>query len=303
LLALTVCVGLLGLCPGYAAASFPGRDGLIAWSYQVNMNEGPTAPEWGILTVAGFGGADHSLRSCSTFGYCEQWADVSYSPNGRLLAWDIQTRGGSTRVIVADAGGQHAMTVGLGLDPSFSPSGERLIYVRPHGHVDQIVTSNLHGRDVRTLLGVTSAADPQISPNGGQILFARKTTIWIMDANGRSARPIIPNGRAPDWAPSGTAIAYVAVKSGRVYTALPDGTDRHELPADGLCYPPACGGGSNFAIFSPNGRYIAFDNVDASGDPIVYTMPDTGGTAKSIDHIFTDSAGGSVDGLSWQPVR
>jgi Tol biopolymer transport system component len=302
LLTMSAVLVLLALHPAPAAATFPGRNGLIAWSYSVNFNEGPTPPQYGILTVAGTGGADHVLRSCSTFGYCEQWADDSYSPSGRQLAWDIQSRGGP-RVVVADADAKQATTVGSGFDPSFSPSGRRLIYVRRHGHSEQIVSSDLRGRNVRRLLDVTSAADPQISPNGRQILFAHKTTIWIMRADGRGAEPIIPNGKAPDWAPSGTEIAYVGVKSGRLYTAHPDGTERRELPADNLCYPPACEGGSNFAIFSPNGRYLAFDNVDGSGDPIVYSMRDTGGAARQIDSVPTDSAGGSVVGLSWQPLR
>jgi Tol biopolymer transport system component len=304
LLAMSAVLGLLALAPAHAAATFPGRNGLIAWSYMVNGNEGPTPPQYGLLKVAGFGGGDHSLRSCSTFGYCEEWADVSYSPNGRQLAWDIYTPGAS-RVILADADGPHAVTVVVGFDPSFSPSGRRLIYVRPYGHIYQIVTSNLHGKDVQKLLGVTTAADPQISPNGKQILFARGTTIWIMDANGRDAKPIIASGKAPDWAPRGTEIAYVGVKSARVYTARPDGADRHELPADGLCYPPSCGGGSNsnFAIFSPNGRYVAFDDIDGSGDPGVYTMPANGGAAKGIDSVWTDDAGGSALGMSWQSLH
>jgi Tol biopolymer transport system component len=123
-----------------------------------------------------------------------------------------------------------------------------------------------------------------------------------MNADGRGAEPIVPDGKSPDWAPSGTEIAYVGIATGRVYTAVPDGTDQHVLPADGLRYPPACGGGSNFAVFSPDGRTIAFDDVDGSGDPTIYTMRVGGGRAKQIDDVNTDSAGGMALGLSWQPL-
>lgn len=306
---MSAVLGLLALGPAQAAATFPGRNGLIAWSYMVNLNEGPTPPMWGILTVAGSGGHDHGLQSCSTFGYCAEWADVSYSADGRQLAWDIQTRSGEENVIVADADGKHAVTVGVGFDPSFSPSGQRLIYIRPRGKGEQIVTSNLRGGDVRTLHAVVNGADPQISPNGERVLYAQNTTIWIMHADGRNAEPIVGDGKAPNWAPNGTKLVYVGVKSGRVFTALPDGTGRHELPADGMCYPPACGpdaadgGGSNLAVFSPNGSYIAFTQFDGSGDPSVYTMPATGGAARNIDYVPTDSAGGSALGLSWQSLH
>jgi Tol biopolymer transport system component len=302
-LAVPVVLVMLAVAPATADATFPGRTGVIAWSYSYQVNEGPTSGGYGILTVPGRGGRDHAVRSCSTFGYCEAWTHVSYSPSGEKLSWEIQTRRGASDVIVADADGAHAVVVGRGFGESFSPSGRRLVFVRSSGTHEQIVTSGQRGGVVRTLLSVTGAADPQFSPNGRQILFARHTSVWIMDASGRNAHEIIANAKAPSWAPSGNEIAYVSFRSGRVFTALPDGAQARELPADGLCYPPACGGGSNFAVFSPDGRTIAFDDIDGSGDPNVYTMPAVGGRAKDIDAFNTDDAGGAVTGLTWQPLR
>ena len=302
-LALPVVLGPFALAPATVQATFPGRTGVIAWSYSYQANEGPTPGGYGILTVGGRGGRDHTVRSCSTFGYCEAWTHVSYSPTGGKLAWVIQTRGGASNIIVARSDGTHPVVVGSGFGESFSPSGQRLVFIRSSGGHEHIVTSNLRGGAIRALLSVTGAAAPQFSPNGRQILFASHTSVWVMDATGRNAHAIIANAKAPSWAPSGNEIAYVSFRSGRVFTALPDGTQVRELPADGLCYPPACGGGSNFAIFSPNGRTIAFDNIDGSGDPNVYTMPATGGRAKDIDYVSTDSAGGAVTGLTWQSLR
>ena len=294
---------MLALAPAVAGATFAGRTGVIAWSYSYQQNEGPTAGGYGIRTLRARGGRVGTVRSCSTFGYCEAWTHVSYSPNGRKLAWEIQTRGGASDVIVANADGTHAVVVGRGFGESFSSSGQRLVFVRSAGAREQIVTSNLSGGGIQVLLNVAGAADPQFSPDGHQLLFASHTSIWIAAATGRHAHRIIGNAKAPSWAPSGKAIAYVSFRSGRVFTALPDGGQTRELPADGLCYPPACGGGSNFAVFSPDGRTIAFDDVDASGDPNVYTMPAAGGRARNIDYVATDSAGGSVTGLSWQSLR
>jgi Tol biopolymer transport system component len=302
-LAVPVVLVMLAAAPATAEATFPGRTGVITWSYSYQVNEGPTAGGYGILTVPGRGGRDHAVRSCSTFGYCEAWTHVSYSPNGEKLAWEIQTQKGASDVVVADADGTHPVVVGRGFGESFSPSGQRLVFIRSSGAREQIVTSDLHGGAVRTLLRVTGAADPQFSPNGRQILFASHTAVWIMDATGRDAHAIIANAKAPSWAPDGNELAYVSFRSGRVFTALPDGAQARELPADGLCYPPACGGGSNFAVFSPDGRTIAFDDIDASGDPNVYTMPAVGGRAKDIDSVYTDDAGGAVTGLTWQSLH
>jgi len=302
-LTMPVVLVLLAVAPATVDATFPGHTGVIAWSYSYQANEGPTPGGYGILTVRGHGGRDHTVRSCSTFGYCEAWTHVSYSPNGEKLAWEIQTQRGASNIIVADADGTHTVVVGQGFGESFSPSGRRLVFIRSSGAHEQIVTSNLRGGAVRTLLSVTGAADPQFSPNGRQILFASHASVWTMDATGRNAHAIIANAKAPSWAPSGNEIAYVSFKSGRVFTALRDGAQARELPADGLCYPPECGGGSNFAVFSPNGRTIAFDDIDGSGDPNVYTMPAAGGRAKDIDSLNTDDAGGAVTGLNWQSLR
>jgi Tol biopolymer transport system component len=302
-LAVPVMLVMLAVVPATADATFPGRTGVIAWSYSYQVNEGPTPGGYGVLTVPGRGGQDHAVRSCSTFGYCEAWTHVSYSPSGGKLAWVIQTRGGESDVIVADADGTHPIVVGRGFGESFSPSGQRLVFVRSAGVHEQIVTSDLRGGVVRTLLSLTGGANPQFSPNGRQILFARHTSVWIMDATGRDAHAIIANAKAPSWAPSGNEIAYVSFRSGRVFTALPEGAQARELPADGLCYPPACGGGSNFAVFSPDGRTIAFDDIDGSGNPNVYTMPAVGGRAKDIDSFNADDAGGAVTGLTWQSLR
>jgi Tol biopolymer transport system component len=302
-LVVAVALVMLAVAAATADATFPGRTGVIAWSYSYQFNEGPTPGGFGILTVPSRGGRDHTVRSCSTFGYCEAWNHVSYSPNGKKLAWEIHARRGASHVIVAEADGTLAVDVGRGFGASFSPSGRRLVFVRSSGAHEQIVTSDLRGRVVRTLHSVKGAADPQFSPNGRQILFASDKSVWIMDATGRNAHAIIANAKAPSWAPSGKEIAYVNFKSGRVFTALPDGARARELPADGLCYPPACGGGSNLAVFSPDGRTIAFDDIDGSGDPNVYTMPAAGGRAKNIDSFSTDDAGGVVTGLTWQSLR
>jgi hypothetical protein len=301
-LVLAPALAILAGTPGTAQATFPGRDGLITWSYSYQANEGPTPGGYGIRTVPARGGRGRALRSCVTFGYCEAWTHVSYSPDGSELAWQIRSRDDLSRVILGHADGTDAVTVGPGFGASFSPSGQRLVFIRRTGVHEQIVTRGVRASRVRVLLGVSGAADPQFSPDGRRILFARHTSVWIMQADGRHAHRILPNARAPSWAPSGQAIAYVSFRSGRVFTALPDGGHPRELPAERLCYPPACTGGSSFAVFSPDGRTIAFDDVDASGDPNVYTMPVAGGRARNVDSIYTDSAGGEVTGLTWQPL-
>ena len=68
------------------------------------------------------------------------------------------------------------------------------------------------------------AADPQISPDGKQVVYvrcymdimkdARRGDLWIVGADGRNHRPLVKNASSPRWSPDGGRIAYVASEAG-----------------------------------------------------------------------------------------
>src|SRR5712691_8356962 len=63
------------------------------------------------------------------------------------------------------------------------------------------------------------ASDPQISPDGAQIVYTRRwvnkiedkweSALWIMNADGSHHRFLV-KGSDANWSPDGTRIAYVA---------------------------------------------------------------------------------------------
>lgn len=72
------------------------------------------------------------------------------------------------------------------------------------------------------------AADPQISPDGSRIAYARRSNdimtdrtrsnIWIVDAQGGQHRPLMSGTASytsPRWSPDGTRLAYVSSAEGR----------------------------------------------------------------------------------------
>jgi len=328
LLAGTVLAIALVFAPR-AGATFPGRNGVVAWSYNIGTPDPQdyhfVDTEVGILTVAGGGGSDHTLVSCSDplgatpppySGLCPEPRDIAFSPQGDKLTWDIPTGSGTYQfqVMLGDSRAGSARAIGSDdFDPSFAPDGKRLVFVRGRGHLAQIVTSDLQGTGVRVLAQVTGADPgsgqdpaPKFSANGKQILFVSKGGIWIMSAGGGRARQIIPDGFAPEWAPTGKQIVYVSSQDDRVHVAASDGANRRKLLTRSVCeysnYIEVPCVGSAFAVFSPSGKQVDFCDADTEGNLHLYTIPSRGGKAHQIDYRASDNRG-TVTGMSWQPVR
>jgi dipeptidyl aminopeptidase/acylaminoacyl peptidase len=75
------------------------------------------------------------------------------------------------------------------------------------------------GLDVATYLEWETVADPQLSPDGTQVLYTRRwvnkmtdtwdDAVWIMDLDGERNRFLV-EGRNARWSPDGRSIAYLA---------------------------------------------------------------------------------------------
>ncbi|MGA1418291.1 MAG: TolB family protein, partial [Gemmatimonadaceae bacterium] len=72
---------------------------------------------------------------------------------------------------------------------------------------------------VASYLDLETVSDPQLSPDGKQIIYTRRyvntredrwdTALWIMDADGGRQR-YLTLGSGPRWSPDGTRILYLA---------------------------------------------------------------------------------------------
>lgn len=181
--------------------------------------------------------------------------------------------------------------------------------------------------DLELYWDLQSAGNPQLSPDGSQIVYtrgwidklsdSRKSEIWVMNADG-SRKRFLAEGSSPLWSPDGTRIAYTA-------SGDPDGNQIYVRWMDDegatsqitrMTHSP-----SNIR-WSPDGEYIAFTRaVDAKpeltislpGRPegaewtagpkvverAVYRRDRQGYVDDSYTHIFVVSAdGGAVRQLT-----
>jgi dipeptidyl aminopeptidase/acylaminoacyl peptidase len=141
------------------------------------------------------------------------------------------------------------------------------------------------------------ATDPEFSPNGKRVVFARLGSgIFVADLDGKNLRRLTRGTRdhSPVWSPDGSRIAFLRVynQNWRVYVMKSSGSELHRLakappagrptwsansksifiPADGTLgkfdartgkvqtrYPVVLDPAvSKVATVSPNGKYVAF---------------------------------------------
>ncbi len=141
------------------------------------------------------------------------------------------------------------------------------------------VTAQEKTLTLETFLDLESASNPQISPDGAQIIFTRGgvdmvndrrySQIWIMDADG-SRKRYLTDGSSPIWSPDGTRIAFTA-------QGEPQGTQIFVrwMDAEGATSQVTrVERGPGNLRWSPDGTQIAFTMAVEDAEPWSVKLPD-----------------------------
>ena len=153
-------------------------------------------------------------------------------------------------------------------------------------------------------------ADPQISPDGAQVVFTRvtineakdtyETNLWIVPASGSEVPRRLTSGASdstPRWSPDGRTIAFVrsAERDGKtqppqIFTLALEGGEAHAITD----LPKGAGG----PVWSPDGKRIAFSSSTHAGEYPAPATPSTPATPPSDVRVIT-SAVYRANGRGW----
>ena len=256
------------------------------------------------------------VRSLITAGALLSIGAVSAQPQGRIVF--VSSRDGQFNklwVMNANGSAQTQLSFGLGngTDPSWSPDGERIVFVSnpvPGSDVTHIALMDRHGQATRNI--TTEPGEyrhPQFSPDGTQVLFSkrigtRETELFVIGSDGGEQRHLpmplnvdpgdVASFDQPTWAPDGLTIAFWVWRkseqrspnNGHIYRAGIDG-QHLEMLTDGV-------GRNGDPAWSPDGLRIAFFGARPEGEGI-FLIDTTGGGPKLLPAV------GAIGSPRWSP--
>jgi TolB protein len=251
-----------------AEAAFPGRNGRIFFERR------PTElADRELFSMRPDGSGKRRLTNNDL-----EEQDLAVSADGRRLVFERELNGTEDEVFKMRTNGTRVrrLTNNSGIsdsDPSWSPRGNKIVFARDRANPGSgnfaLYKMDPDGDNVTpiTPLDTNRDLDPRWSPDGDWIAFDREDNlgdsyICLVRPNGNGDHCITPltfdNTDAPDWSPNSKLIAFEASEDANswdqdnVFIVRRSGnglvrlTSRNDAPGD-----PA---------FSPNGRFVLFEN-------------------------------------------
>ncbi len=240
---------------GAAQASYPGTNGLIAFSGPIGPIPAPTnGSSLEIFTMDGSGAMTPGGAPTSQVRLTDNpHSDVNprYSPDGTKIAFYRSPQGPVNLAEIwtmnADGTGQTQVTSG-NIDAfvgGWSPDSSKIVFTRtvpaagaiPANfevfvvNADGTGLTNISNNPGSATVG-NSDSQPSWSPDGSKIAFQSNrlgtADIWVMNPDGSSPRPLtssmLGEESAPEFSPDGQQIAF---QSDRGFIPVPSGQGRN----------------------------------------------------------------------------
>jgi Tol biopolymer transport system component len=221
----------------------------IAFVRHVQVVPGQTRPDVDRNVIYAVRVDGTSVRRLASNGALD--GGITWSPDGRTLAFAGKTPGGNREIYVvnADGSGLRRLTRSRGLEhsPVWSPDDQRIAYTRTLREFEdwpsEIDLINADGSSAQRLTTPGAPRSPAWSPDGSRLVFVgdRSPTrpitgdgndgIYVANADGSGLRRLTGNvGKEPGpaWSPDGSQIAFTGRKE-NIYVIGADGQGMKRL--------------------------------------------------------------------------
>jgi len=196
---------------------------------------------------------------------------ISFSPDGRKIVYSKTTFYPPKRAFLSDLysvdikkGSETRLTFGLrASQPTFSPDGEKIAFVKNEGGNSNLYLLDLNTRDAFPLTndydGLTQNFSPAFSPDGEKIAFTsfrkRQRDIYLLKLKDKLITPLTldkADDRSPVFSPEGSEIYFTSDREDGIFNLysinLKTGKMKRYTRVDGGVFEPA---------ISLNGKSIA----------------------------------------------
>lgn len=248
---------------------------------------------------------------------------LSFSPDGRRIAFARQDRKDFSRIMVANADGSdlHEVTT----EPlwlldalAWAPDGRSIALGANIGGRPSIAVADADGSGMTTLdLGMAVGSPAWRPPDGGELVVrghpVTGVDLFVVDADGGDLRPLhLERSGAfysafdllgPTWSPDGSRIAYHTPETAelpfgdqpahRVHVVNADGSDDRVMPS-------GVDADESSAAWSPDGERLAVVRREGADWSIAIVRADAGSTGMDVGPSWTEQGGDGIS-VQWSP--
>lgn len=183
------------------------------------------------------------------------------------------------------------ITYSLNYDPTLSPDGKRMIFLKMIEGKEQIFVADTDGRNERQLSHDTvDIEDPAWSPDGRQVAYVRlegnKNSLYVMNIDGNGKRRLTPPSQSPihpAWMPDGRSILYCT--NDDLDPPRKNAAEIYRIDtASGQIATVISGGVNTYPVPSPDGKHIAFRKMIGINSEVFVADSDGKNLKNLTDH-------------------